>query len=114
MKIKIFHNPRCKKSRAGLAYLQEKTQDFEIVYYLKDGISVETLEALFQMMGVSAREMIRTQEAYYKAELKTKTLTEEEYLAAISNHPKLLKRPLVVVGDRAVWADPPEKLDAIL
>ena len=112
--IKIYHNPRCKKSRAGLAYLKEKTNEFEIVTYLKNGVTVDTLQSLFEMIGVHAFDMIRTQEAAYKTELKGKDWSEDEYLKAISENPKLLKRPIIVVGNRAVWADPPENLDAIL
>ncbi len=111
--IIIYHNNRCKKSRAGLAYLSEKTDDFKIVNYIKDGLHVEELRLIFRMMGVRPLDMIRTQEAYYKTHLKGKELSDEEYIKTIAENPKLLKRPVIIVGEKAVWADPPEKLDEI-
>ncbi len=114
-KIIIYHNPRCKKSRAGLAYLQEKNLDIEIVKYLDEGISESRIQEIFGMMDVKPLEMIRKQEAAFKQELKGKEFTDAEYIKAISSNLKLLQRPIIVIDNKkAVWADPPENLDKIL
>ena len=113
-KIKIYHNPRCKKSRAGLAFLQERTADFEIIKYLDEGISETNLKEIFVLLNVSPLEMIRKQEVAFKKELKGKELSDNEYVKAISENLKLLQRPIVIIdGKRAVWADPPENLNKI-
>jgi arsenate reductase (glutaredoxin) len=114
-KIIIYHNPRCKKSRAGLAYLQEKNVEIDIVKYLDEGIKEARLQEMFALLGVEPLEMIRKQEKAFKQELKGKELSDAEYIKAISTNLKLLQRPIVVIdNERAVWADPPENLDEIL
>ncbi len=111
--ITIYHNPRCRKSRAGLAYLESKGVDFTIRNYFKEPLSAEELKDVLKKLGLPAREMIRTQEAEYKSLYKGKELSEEEWVQAIIDHPKLLKRPVVVKDDKAVWADPPENMDIL-
>ena len=112
--MKIYHNPRCKKSRAGLALLEEKSNDFEIVNYIKDGISKEEISEIIKKTGLPAEELIRKQEDIYKKALKGKKLTTEEWINAIVENPKLLKRPIIINNNKAVWADPPENLNTIL
>lgn len=111
--IKIYHNPRCKKSRAGLEYLKEKTDNFEIILYLKTPLNYDQLNALIKKTGLQASELIRTQEDAYKKELKGKDLNNEEWIKEIEKNPKLLKRPIIEIDDKAVWADPPQNLDQI-
>ncbi len=111
--ITIYHNPRCRKSRAGLAYLESKGVDFTIRNYFREPLTAEELKDVLKKLGLPAREMIRTQEAEYKSLYKGKELSEEEWVQAIVAHPKLLKRPVVVKDDKAVWADPPENMDIL-
>ena len=111
--IKIYHNSRCKKSRAGLQYLQDKGVDFEIVEYLKNGISEEELKDVLIKMNVRPTEIIRTQEDIYKKQFKGKNFTDEEWIKILLENPKLIKRPLVVKGYKAVWADPPENMEKL-
>ncbi len=111
--ITIYHNPRCRKSRAGLAYLESKGVDFTLRNYFKEPFTAEELKEVLKKLGVPAQEMIRTQEAEYKQLYKGKELSEEEWVQAILEHPKLFKRPVVVKDDKAVWADPPEKMDIL-
>ncbi len=113
VEIIIYHNPRCRKSRAGLAYLQEKGVDFTIREYFKEPFTKEELQTVLKKLDMPAAEMIRTQEAEYKSLYKGRNLTEEEWVQALLKHPKLFKRPVVVKGDKAVWADPPEKMDVL-
>jgi len=112
--MKIYHNPRCKKSRAGLVFLEEKSDTFEIVNYIKDGIREDEVKEIIKKTGLPVEELIRKQEDIYKKELKGKKLTETDWIKAIVENPKLLKRPIVINNDKAVWADPPENLNTIL
>ncbi|KAF0131501.1 MAG: arsenate reductase [Bacteroidetes bacterium] len=112
--LRIYHNPRCKKSRAGLALLTENAPAFEIVDYFKQPFTHETLAALIQKSGSTARDFIRTQEDDFKLHYKGKDLNEKDWIDAIVSNPKLLKRPVVETDDGAVWADPPEKLLTLL
>jgi len=111
--IKIYHNPRCKKSRAGLERLKTKTEDFEIIQYLKEGIDLETLKRLHKKLGIPAGDMIRKQEAVFKTNYKGKSLSDTEWLEAIIEEPKLLQRPIIETDNDAILADPAEKLDRL-
>ena len=110
----IYHNPRCKKSRAGLQFLEENGLTFEIKKYLDEGLTADELKAVFEKMGRRPGEMIRKQEEVYKKQYKGKQLTDDEWIEAIIKNPKLLNRPIVVHGDKAVWGDPPENIKAIM
>ncbi len=113
MKTKIYHNTRCKKSRAGLQYLETKTNDFEIVEYLKTGISEAELKEILKKLGKKPEEMIRKQEKIFKENYKGKSFSDEEWVKIISENLKLLQRPIIVKGEKAVWGDPPENIDEL-
>ena len=110
----IYHNPRCKKSRAGLQYLQSKGIDPEIVEYLKTPLSASELRELLSKLGKKPAEMIRTQEAVYKSDYKGKKMSDADWIKAMVDHPKLIQRPIVVKGKLAVLGDPVENIDALL
>lgn len=112
--VQIYHNPRCSKSRAGLSYLTENNIEFEIIDYLKIGISEETIKGFTKKMNVPVIDLVRKHEDYYKKELKGKNISDDELIAEISNNPKLLHRPIMVCGDNAVFAQPPEKVKEII
>lgn len=114
MSIKIYHNPRCKKSRAGLAYLQEKTKDFEIVSYINDGLTEEQVKEILLKLNKKPVDIVRTQEELYKKELKGKKFTDDEWIKIIIENPRLLQRPLVVSKHKAVFAQPPEEIDKLV
>ena len=111
--IRIYHNPRCPKSRAGLDYLKTKVQDFEVIEYLKTGLSAETIRQVLQRLNVKPLELVRTQETYFKQQLKGKNFSDEEWIQIIVENPKLLKRPIIVNNYKAVWADPADLTDRI-
>ena len=113
MEFKIYHNPRCKKSRAGLAYLSTKTDKFELVEYLKTGISIEEIENIIKLTGLKVSDLIRTQEEIYKKELKGKSNSVDYLIKFISENPKLLQRPVVLKDNEAVIGDPPENIDSL-
>lgn len=112
--MKIYHNPRCAKSRAGLNYLEKKGFELEVVRYLEEGLTAGQLRDIVEKTGKKPQELVRTQEAVYKANFKGKQLTDEEWIAAMVNYPQLLQRPIVVNGNQAVVALPPEEVDKIV
>ena len=111
--VTIYHNPRWKKSRAGLQYLQTKTDDIQMVEYLKNPLSEEELKKLLVLLNKKPQEMIRTQEAVYKQNFKGKNFTDDEWVKIMVENPKLIKRPIVVKGNKAVWGDPAEEIDKL-
>ncbi len=114
MMLKIYHNPRCRKSRAGLEYLRERTTGFEIIDYIKDGITVEEIREILLKMNVSPKDLVRTQEDLYKKELKGKQFTNEEWISILAENPKLIRRPVVVGKHKAIIGDPPDELEKLL
>jgi arsenate reductase len=111
--ITIYHNPRCKKSRAGLEFLKSKTDDFTIVEYLKSPLTEDELTRLLMKLNKKPQEMIRTQEAVYKQNFKGKNFTDEEWVKIMIENPKLIKRPIVVKENKAVWGDPAENINEL-
>jgi len=109
----IYHNPRCSKSRAGLKYLEENHIEHEIRLYLNDKLSVEELSELLKQTGLKAEDLVRKQEDYYKKELKGKELITKEWLQVLAENPKLLQRPIIQKGNKAVLAQPPEKVELL-
>ena len=99
--IRIYHNPRCSKSRECLAWLTEQGKEVEVIQYLKTPPSITELKALLAKLGISAEEVLRKKEAIYKEQYKEKTLSEAEWLAVIHQEPKLLERPIVELQDKA-------------
>jgi arsenate reductase len=111
--LTIYHNPRCKKSRAGLAYLENKTSDFEVVKYLNEPLTEEKLTELLKKMDKRPVEIVRKQEDYYKKELKSKDLTDNELVRIMVRNPKLIGRPIVETDSKAILAIPPEEIEKL-
>ena len=116
MSIKIYHNPRCSKSRETLALLEEKGIQPTIELYLQQRYSVEALQQLANKLGLDdVRKMMRTKDELYQSlELDNPALTKDELLKAISENSALLERPIVVKGEKAKIGRPPESVLAIL
>lgn len=112
--MKIYHNPRCATSRKALDYLKDKGHDPEIVLYLNEKLSKNHLKQLLKKMNLKVTDIIRTNEAIYKQQYKDKKLTTDQWLEVLVENPKLIQRPIVVDGDRAVMARPVENLDKFL
>lgn len=112
--MKIFHNPRCAKSRAGLDYLKGKNVEPEICDYLKTGLKIEDIKEILLKTNLKPVDLVRTQEEYYKKELKGKNFTDDEWVKIILENPKLLKRPIVVDRLKAVIAIPAESIDLLI
>jgi polyphosphate kinase len=112
--MRIYHNPRCGKSRAGLKYLEKKGFEIEIRSYLTDGLTEQELKSIIVKTGLKPFDLVRTQEPVYKTNFRDKTLSDDEWISALVNFPNLLKRPIVVNGDKAVIATDPENIEAIV
>ena len=112
--MKIYHNPRCSKSRNGLHYLNEKGYEFEIVKYLDEGITEKELSDLISKTGKKPFDFVRTHETLYKKEYKGKEYSDKEWIKILAENPRLLQRPIVINGDKAVLANPPENVEEII
>jgi arsenate reductase len=116
MKPTIYHNPRCSKSRETLALLGEHGVDATVVQYLDTPPDAATIERLLTMLGFAdPRQLMRQKEDEYAAlQLDNPKLSRAELIAAMVAHPRLIERPIIVVGDRAAIGRPPENVLAIL
>ena len=107
--LKIYHNPRCRKSREALALIKERA-DIEIFDYMKQGLDINQLKEDIIKIGKKASELVRKNEAIYKESYKNKNLSEEEWLYAFVEEPRLLERPIVVTDSTGILGRPPEEV----
>jgi arsenate reductase len=109
--LTIYHNNRCSKSREALAYLQQKGLPHLVVNYLETPPTAAELQAILQKLGYSARQLLRTKEAeFQQMGLDNQALTDAELIAAMCQCPKLIERPIIVAGNRALVARPTQLL----
>ena len=112
--IKIYHNNRCSKSRCGIQALEESGKDFEVVKYLEDIPTKEDLKHIIKLIGITPIELVRKNEGIWKENFKGKTLSDNEIIEAMVANPKLIERPIIINGDRAVIGRPTEKIFEII
>ena len=111
--MKVYHNPRCSKSRCAISYLEEQYQTFEVVEYLKVPLNESEIKELLKKLGLKAEDLIRKGEPAFKEHFKGKQLTEDEWVKAMVKFPKLIERPIVVKGDKAIVARPLENINLL-
>jgi len=112
--VTIWHNPRCGKSREALKLLEAQGIEPDIVRYLDEAPSEAQLRDVLKMLGIGARDLMRTKEALYK-ELGLGNVSDEDALIkAMAEHPKLIERPVVIKNGKAVIGRPPEKVVALV
>jgi arsenate reductase len=109
-KFTIYHNPRCSKSRNTLALLEERGVSLDIVLYLETPPDRKQIRNLLSMLGMSAGDLVRRGEQDYKSCGLDRNSTDEEIVNAMATHPKLIERPIVVKGRKAVLGRPPENV----
>jgi len=115
MKVTIYHNPRCSKSRQTLALLTERGIEPEIVEYLKTPPSEAELTRILELLGKEPEELMRKNEAEYKEHFKGRELSREEAIRLMTQYPKVIERPIVIVDDaKAAVGRPPEAALEIL
>jgi arsenate reductase len=113
--IKIYHNPRCSKSRQALELLENKNIKPEIILYLQEGLSFVEVENILDLLKCDPRDIMRKKEAEYKEfNLGDKSLSDEDLIKAIVKTPKLLERPIIIHGQKAVIGRPTENILDIL
>lgn len=112
--IKIYHNPRCAKSRETLQILNECGKEFEVVEYLKTPPSGEQLREITSLLKKKPVEIIRKNEKMFKESYADKDLSDEEWLTVLSSNPILIERPIVTDGKKAVIGRPPDNVREIL
>lgn len=108
--MKIFHNPRCRKSRETLELLKNNKVDPEVFLYLEEKITQKYLKEVLEMLGIPAEKLVRKTEPIYKENYKGKSLSESEWVKAMVKYPKLIERPIVIKGKKAVIGRPPENV----
>lgn len=112
--MKIYHNPRCSKSRQTLNLINETGQEVEIVEYLKTPPSAEELRGILKDLNLPIEYLIRKGEEIYKTEYKGKELSDDEWIDALVENPNMLERPIVVKDGEAILGRPPENVFKLL
>ncbi|PIB34402.1 arsenate reductase (glutaredoxin) [Reichenbachiella sp. 5M10] len=111
---KIYHNPRCGKSRNTLSLLQEHNEDIEIIEYLKTVPSKEELSEVLSLLGLTPLELIRKGEKIFKEQYKNQKHNDEEWINIMVQNPILIERPIVIKNGKAIIGRPPENVLEIL
>lgn len=111
--LKIYHNPRCSKSRQTLDIIHQAGADVEIVEYLKEVPTAEELKSLLSKLNLQAEDILRKGEAIFKEQFKGQSHTNDEWIEIMVANPKLIERPIVVKGDKAVLGRPPESVKTL-
>jgi len=107
-KITIWHNQRCSKSREAMSILEQNNAEVKVIKYLETNPDESEIKTILKMLGLSPRELMRTKEDIYK-ELKLKEENNEDALiAAMAKYPKLIERPIIIKGDKAIIGRPIE------
>jgi len=106
--IKIYHNSRCSKSRLGLQLLEDSGKEFEIIKYLENVPSYNELKEIIELLGISPLQLVRKGESIWKENFKNKNLSDQEIILAMSKHPKLIERPIIINNGKAVIGRPPK------
>ena len=112
--ITIYHNPKCRKSREGLQYLQDKKLEYTVIEYLRNPLTREQLKDLLIKLNMRPEEIVRTQEDEFKEKLKGKSFNDEEWITILLENPKLIQRPIVVKNHKAVLGQPVEEIDRLM
>ncbi len=112
--IKIYHNPRCRKSREGLTILENSGKEFQIIKYLEEVPSEATLKEIISLLGISPIQLVRKTEQIWKENYKGKELSDIEIIKAMIENLKLIERPIVIHKNKAVIGRPPENIISII
>ena len=112
--FRIYHNPQCKKSRAGLDFLKQKEIEFEVCEYLKSPLSEKEVEHLLVKLNMKPTNILRTQEDYFKKNLKGKKFNDHEWVKILVENPRLIMRPIVETDYKAVIGDPVSNIELII
>lgn len=106
--IKIFHNNRCSKSRCGIDVLENSGKPYEVIKYLENTPSFDELKNIILILNIKPIELVRKNEAIWKSNFKGKVLSDSDIINAMIENPKLIERPIIINGDKAVIGRPAE------
>ena len=112
--VKIYHNPRCSKSRSAVQILEERGVPYEVVRYMDEPMTEEEFLELLDLLDLEAPELLRTDEKIWRENYRELELNEDELVMLMLEHPQLMQRPIVVNGSKAVVARPPERVLEVL
>lgn len=112
--MKIYHNPRCSKSRQTLSLINESGKEVEVIEYLSDIPTAAELKEIISLLGISPEQLLRKGEAIFKENFKGNSYTDDEWIQIMIDNPKLIERPIVVDGKKAVLGRPPENVLTLL
>jgi arsenate reductase len=112
--IKIYHNNRCSKSHCGLEILENSKKPFEVIKYLDEPLSPDELKNIIKLLNIKPIDLVRKNEVIWKENYIGKDLTDKEIIDAMVKNPKLIERPIIINGDKAVIGRPPELIKSIL
>jgi len=112
--IKIYHNPRCQKSREGLKVLEQSGKEFQVVKYLEEIPTKEELSEVLAFLAITPDMLVRKNEKIWKEKYRGRLLSDEEIIDAMIAHPKLIERPIVLNGKKAVIGRPTAEINKIL
>lgn len=112
--MKIYHNPRCRKSRETLEIITKSGVDVEVIEYLKETPSANDLSVILTKLGMKPEQILRKGEKIFKEEFKGKKLTDQQWIKAMVENPVLIERPIVVKGKKAIMGRPPENVKDLL
>lgn len=112
--LTIYHNPRCSKSREGLAILEAEHANYQVVKYMDEPLTKSELKNIIQLLKIKPIELVRTKEAIWRETYKNTVCTDADIIAAMAAHPQLIERPIVINGNKAVIGRPPQKILEIL
>ena len=112
--MKIYHNPRCRKSREGIKYLESKKINFEVIDYIKNNLSLDQIRNILKKLQFKPIELVRKNEAIWKEKYKGKDFTDDQLIKILSDEPKLIERPIIVSEKLAVIGRPAENIDKLL
>ena len=112
--MKIYHNSRCRKSRETLKLINESENQVEIINYLENKLSIDELKEIISKLNIPAESLVRKGESIFKKNFKDKKLLDNEWIQIMVENPKLIERPIVVKGNKAVIGRPPENVIDLL
>lgn len=112
--IQILHNPKCQKSREGITLLEQSGEPFEVIKYLESTPSFEELKQIIEKLGIAPIDLIRQKEVLWKENFSTQTFNNDELIQLMVAHPKLIERPIVINGNKAIIGRPVEKIITII
>ena len=108
--MKIYHNPKCSKSRQTLALVEQNTSEFEVIKYLENSLKFDDIELLLVKLNAKPIDIVRTKEEIWKENFKGKEMNDDEIINVLVENPRLMERPIVTTKEKARIGRPPENV----